>query len=61
MDATTQYVERFKVDSSIQCSVDIVNEPTQTDTAAVHQIIQTDELVADDSKVIPFRIEQIKQ
>lgn len=60
VDAITQYVERFKVDSSIQCSVDVVSEPTQTDTAAVHQIIQTDELDEDDSKVTPFRIEQIK-
>jgi len=70
-DASTQYVGNLKVDSStqceivkahtvVQCSVEVVSKQTQTDTASVHQIIQTDEQDDEDSEVTPFRIEQIK-
>ena len=58
-DASTQYVDSFKADTSTQCSVEFVSKPTQTDTAAVYQIIQTDKL-DEDSEVPPFRLEQIK-
>ena len=50
--------EVVKAHTEVQCSVDIVSKLTQTDTATVHQIIQTDDL-DEDGEVTPFRIEQI--
>lgn len=62
-DASTQYLDSFKADAStqceVQCIVELISETTQTDTAAIHQIIQTDEL-DEDSEVTPFKIEQIE-